>query len=125
MLMYLSIHPDGKMTAMIRTMAEDNDGKQIVLYVIEHVKVVILLEDEMTPDLKTITQLWDEFDENRPFSLQVAQHYAGTNVRVLCRDGGLDHTYEGIVKPINDVITEVGEDILLNDCVIRLSAVLE
>ncbi len=58
-----------------------------------------------------------KFDYHRPFTAYVANTFRGKHVHIITRDSGLQGSYEGIVEPINDHTTRVGEDIILNECV--------
>ncbi len=75
--------------------------------------------------MRTTTQLWDAFDDIRPFTRKVAEHYQGMTVRAVCRDSGLQHTYEGVLTPVDDEHSQVGDEIIVNECVLRLEFVKE
>lgn len=61
---------------------------------------------------------------NNGFTKAHAEAITGQNVRVAVRDSGLTARYEGIVQPVNETITKIGEEEILNECVfaIRLLA---
>jgi hypothetical protein len=52
-----------------------------------------------------------------PFHFGTAEELKGQNVSVTTFDSGLTGQYEGILTPIDTGKTQVGTEILLNDCI--------
>lgn len=61
------------------------------------------------------------FDRHKPFNLNFAKKFDGKMVAVKVSADGLRHTYYGVLTPVNETMTLVGEDLLYNDGIILVS----
>jgi len=52
-----------------------------------------------------------------PFHYETAEEFRGKLVAVTTFDSGLTGQYDGILTPIDKGKTQVGTEILLNDCI--------
>lgn len=53
----------------------------------------------------------------REFKMANAIVYKGIKCAVKAQDSGLTCTYYGIVEPIDEEMTQVGEDKIYNECI--------
>lgn len=54
------------------------------------------------------------------FEMQDAEPFSGKNVEVTCMEGGIHHTYIGRLIIINQDKTKVGNEVLMNECIIKI-----
>lgn len=71
--------------------------------------------------MKTISQTWDVFDHQRPATPKIIGLHEGHVLVVMALDSGLQRTYRGLIKLINDKTFQCGDDVLLYECVRRIS----
>ncbi len=56
----------------------------------------------------------------QPFTAEIAAEINGKNCAVYVREGGIDGCYHGIVSKVDDKTIKVGNDIVLNEFIIRV-----
>lgn len=60
------------------------------------------------------------FSMASPFHYETAELIRGQFATVTTFDSGLTGTYQGIVTPIDKGKTKVGDEILMNDCIVAV-----
>lgn len=73
-----------------------------------------LAGDKWWAGINTQTRRFSLFD---PFTFETAAEFAGKNVNVTTSDSGLTGNYDGLLTPIDKGKTQVGNIVLLNDCI--------
>lgn len=65
----------------------------------------------------------EHFSLNRPFTIDDSFWARGAIVDVKCFDSGLEKTYTGEMQPVDHTKTSVGEEVLLNECIRKVTYV--
>jgi D-aminopeptidase len=55
-----------------------------------------------------------------PFTFEHARALDGKHARVKVMDSGLTATYEGVVRFVSAEETQVGNEVLMNDCIVSV-----
>ena len=61
---------------------------------------------------------YNTYNDDKPFTMQDAKGLQNIWARITAAEFGLRHTYEGIIAPYNEEITAVGDDLVMNECII-------
>lgn len=62
-----------------------------------------------------------DFDCHRPFTKEDALNFEGAKVAVKLFDSGLSRICVGVLSEITDTTIKVGDEVLLNECVRKVT----